>query len=676
MLTRRSLLAAGAASPLLATAAPALASPVPARPHGTRLTNLAHLRSLLAEVPLPTVPGHSTYRQRDEPAAVAPWTYADRREDGSFDNRGGGDLDPATGHWSQGAYNADDIARAVIVFVRAHRAEGRREDLATARSLLRCLTYLQVDSGPRAGNVVLWQQADGELNPHAEPVELPDPSDSDESYWLARTVWALGEGYAAFARPDPAFAQFLSQRMDLAITALQRASLSRYGTWRLADGIRVPAWLIADGADATAEAVLGLTAYVTARPHDQRAARALRRYCEGITAMSSGGRGIWPYGAILPWTHSLSMWHAWGGLAPAALAGACRVVPSAAMRQAAVADAGTFTPLLMTSGGPDNAWTPMPGEAQIAYGVHGRVAGALAVARMTGGEGLVALGGVIAGWFFGANRAGQPVYDPATGVTVDGIETDGRINRNCGAESTIHALLTMLELDACPAAATVATSLRSIASSEGPVWMQAETAARSGSVEVVTPSSAWTGESNWSGSFLRVQRGSSVRFELGGLPALHLGVLAGATVHPVIHRRAAQAGASRWFAVDARGRRTLLGELRLGGQGDPGITPWEGLLRPFALPRALPRGSAAIVAEVDGTMELDALMILPAVAAVAYGTRTGELVLRASASGAPVAVPLTRTERGTSWRSDGRAGRRMDLRHPCLASGGFAVTRR
>ena len=34
------------------------------------------------------------------------------------------------------------------------------------------------------------------------PVELPDPSDSGPSYWLARTVWALGEGYAAFRDAD------------------------------------------------------------------------------------------------------------------------------------------------------------------------------------------------------------------------------------------------------------------------------------------------------------------------------------------------------------------------------------------------------------------------------------------------------------------------------------------
>ena len=48
----------------------------------------------------------------------------------------------------------------------------------SAYQLLRALTYLQTVEGPNAGNVVLWMQPDGTLNPSAEPVELPDPSDS------------------------------------------------------------------------------------------------------------------------------------------------------------------------------------------------------------------------------------------------------------------------------------------------------------------------------------------------------------------------------------------------------------------------------------------------------------------------------------------------------------------
>ena len=79
-----------------------------------------------------------------------------------------------------------------------------RQPRRRAYELLRGLTYLQTATGPNAGNVVLWMQPDGTLNPSADPRRLPDPSDSDASYWLARTIWALGEGYAAFQHADPA----------------------------------------------------------------------------------------------------------------------------------------------------------------------------------------------------------------------------------------------------------------------------------------------------------------------------------------------------------------------------------------------------------------------------------------------------------------------------------------
>ena len=167
------------------------------------LTNLAHLQWLLDSVPLQASSTHTTYEIAARPTALAPWTYADAQAAGGWRRVGGGSLDPTTGYWSQGAYNADDIARAAVVFTRHWVSTGSEPSRDHAVELLRTLTFLQDATGPYAGNVVLWMQADGTLNPSAEPRELPDPSDSDESYWLARTVWALGEGYAAFAAVDP-----------------------------------------------------------------------------------------------------------------------------------------------------------------------------------------------------------------------------------------------------------------------------------------------------------------------------------------------------------------------------------------------------------------------------------------------------------------------------------------
>lgn len=247
------LLTTAFALPAAAVATTPAGSPAggPAAPAPTHLTNLAHLDFLLDDVPLLAgVAGHSTYRQDAEPTARAPWVYADRQPDGSFSRVGGGPItDAARGWYAQGAFDADDISRAAVVYLRDWKQNGTASSRATAYELLRSLTYLQTDSGPDAGNVVLWQQSDGTLNPSAIPVELPDPSDSAESFWLARTVWALGEGYAGFRQADPQFAGFLADRLGLALSALERQSLAKYGSTTRANGVTVPAWLISGSAD-------------------------------------------------------------------------------------------------------------------------------------------------------------------------------------------------------------------------------------------------------------------------------------------------------------------------------------------------------------------------------------------------------------------------------------------
>lgn len=92
------------------------------------LANLSHLDFLSVPVTLPEQPGHSTYRLEEEPELLALWTYAEPLEDGSgYRHVGGGDYDSATGTWSQGAFNADDLTRAAIVHLRHYKATGREE---------------------------------------------------------------------------------------------------------------------------------------------------------------------------------------------------------------------------------------------------------------------------------------------------------------------------------------------------------------------------------------------------------------------------------------------------------------------------------------------------------------------------------------------------------------------
>jgi hypothetical protein len=643
------------------------------------LTNLAHLDWLRAEVTPPPQVRHTTYRLAEEPAVGVLWTYADRQADGTYKRLGGGTYDPATDTYGQGAYNADDLSRAAVVYLRHWRQTGARSSRDAAYDLLRGLTYLQTATGPDAGNVVLWMQPDGTLNPSAEPKEEPDPSDSADSYWLARTLWALGEGYAAFEgsddHDDSAFAGFLATRMELALDAVDREVLRHEGDWLDIDGTRVPAWLIADGADATGEALLGLSAYVRASD-DPHARKVLAKLADGVAAMRAGTPRTWPYDAVLPWSRSQAVWHAWGGLAPAGLAEAYDVLGDTSWRDAALSDVASFTPHLLIAAGPQNGWLPTPGDqVQIAYGAESRVASLLAAADAGHRPALQSIAGVAAAWFFGNNPAGTPMYDPATGRTFDGVDGAGLVNRNSGAESSIHGLLAMLALDASPDVATVA---RSADVAERHTWqlVEAESGTLAGDAARHEPGEAWTGESLWSG-------GAGVRLGPGGSVTWDVPTTTPSLLMPAVDLTP-DAGTSTWTADDRP-----VGKLHHSEVGVQGDSPAPGLLAVRTLPRTLGKASEGEATTVTatgshGTTLVDALLVQPEVERlVLEGDGHATALLRSFATKTRVAtveVPGAGAAVVTALDETGRTVRRHTTTHATvkvtLPPGGSAVVRR
>ncbi len=656
---------------VLPTARPASAA--------TPLTNLAHLDFLQDDVAPPAQEGHTTYRLADEPSIGVLWTYADRSDDGSYRRVGGGPYDSTTNTWGQGAFNQDDITRSAIVYLRHWKQTGSAASRQRAYELLRGVTYLQTVSGPNAGNPVLWMQPDGALNPSPTPKELPDPSDSAESYWLARTVWALGEGYAAFhgAGGDPQFAAFLRDRLDLAVAALQRQTLSRYGQYLQIDGRRTPAWLVVDGADASAEAVLGLAAYVDAGG-PATARTALRQLAQGIAEMSDGDARSWPFGAVLPWALSRSDWHAWASQMPAALARASSALGDASLGRVAARDSATFDPWLLTSGGPDNGRLPTRLDTtQIAYGVDSRLQSLLANADVTGSGGARRLAGVVGAWYFGANASGRPAYDPSTGRTVDGISGEGNPNLNGGAESTIHGLLSMLALDAHPQVARLARTA-TIRERVGTRTVQVEDATLGGGAHAVALGDhLWTGESLFGGS-------GYAALPAGGTATIAVGKGDKRLVLPVVDLQPGSTAVTTFMAGD-----TVLGQVRSGDVGPQGDSPAPGALLPVTLPTTLPPGQSTVRAATTATggdeARLDALMVEPLVSRLVLGgDGHGTALLRSAATGdqrTTVSVPgsgpatvevydgLGRLVRSSTARAAG------DLPVRVLA-GGFTIVRR
>jgi hypothetical protein len=653
------------------TASSGLVIPTAGRAQTAPLTNLAHLDWLGDKVTPPAQEGHTTYLLGEEPEIGVLWTYADRQADGTYRRIGGGVYDPATDTWGQGAFNADDISRAAVVYVRHWQQTEAESSRLAAYQLLRGLTYLQTVAGPNAGNVVLWMQPDGTLNPSAEPVEFPDPSDSGPSYWLARTIWALGEAYPAFVDSDPAFAGFLRDRLDLALDAVERQVLVDYGKWLDIDGVAVPAWLIVDGADATGEALLGLASYVEEETADTRARLVLQQLGRGVAAMRSGDARDWPFGAVLPWALSQAVWHAWGGLPPAGLARASEVTGDSAMRAAAVSDAATFTTHLLITAGPENGWLPSPTDrVQIAYGAHSRVESALAAAEAGNRPGLRQVAGIAAAWFFGNNPAGVAMYDPATGRTYDGIEPDGRVNRNSGAESTIHGLLAMLILDGNPDIADLA---RVADVHERRTWklVEAESGDLSSRAAVYKPAEAWTGESLWSG-------GAGVRLRPGGRLTISVGLMAGPNLLMPVVLLDPAAGFTHW-----RTPRRVAGKVDHAMVGPQGDSPAPGLLAVETLPTTVEDVASVVVLGSKRDSLVDALLVQPEIEhLVLANDSSATALLRSFARGTQrvtITLPAGTTAQVESYDETGRLVTSTSA--PAgdvgvtIPAGGFAVVR-
>lgn len=330
----------------------------------------------------------------------------------------------------EGAVCVDDVARAAVVYLRLYEQTGDEHARRTAKKLLAFVQYMQTESGLFYNFV--W---DNTLRINTEH----ENSVADEfGWWAARAVWALGEGARVLKESDPALSRQYAEAIRRTYPHLD-AHLARYGETVEANGFTFPAWLLYESAsDATSELLLGLVALQRAYP-DGALQQRISRFAEGIEAMRFGDMNTFPYGGFASYPGG---WHGWGNSQTMALASAGRT-------DVARLEADQFYSLLLTEGwlhSLDYATRQARHFEQIAYAARAMTVGLVRLYEQTGEERYAAMAGLSASWFTGNNAAGAVMYDAATGRGYDGINDVTTVNRNSGAESTIEALMTMLEV--------------------------------------------------------------------------------------------------------------------------------------------------------------------------------------------------------------------------------------
>ena len=378
---------------------------------------------------------------------------------------------------------------------------------------------------------------------------------------------------------------------------------------------------------------------------------------------------------MLPWALSRGNWHAWASQMPAALAAAGDVLGDASFTEVAARDSGTFDPWLLTSGGPDNGRLPTRTDTtQIAYGVDSRLQSLLATADVTGRTGPATAGRDRRCLVLRRQRVGPACLRPGqrTHRRRHQRQTGGP-NLNCGAESTIHGLLSMLALDAHPAVAQAAQQVARIEDRLGTRTLQVEDAALTGDAHPVVPPSMWTGESLFGGTgYAALGDGGSATVAIGrGGPRLVL---------PVVDLQPGSSAVTT-FRVDD----TVLGSVASGDIGEIGDSPAPGALLPVTLSVGDGAVHATTSASGGDVARLDALMVEPLVSRlVLSGGDHGTVLLRSAAtstSQVSVAVPgggaVTIEQYDGSGRlvAESTTGASQKVTVAVLA-GGFSVARR
>jgi len=341
----------------------------------------------------------------------------------------------------EGIACVDDGARAAIVYLHYYELSGNVFALNRARKLLNFVMALQSDDGEFYNFI----NSDYTIN------KTGRTSRKSFDFWAARGYWALARGYSTFWDVDEEYASLLKDRF-LRCKLPLRKLLKRYGEYESINGREYPLWMINNfGSDAVSEFLLGMAQYLRMEK-DTELEGMTEKLVRGVLDMQLGDDEKYP-GVFLSWK---GVWHAYANCQVQALAELSRIMDKPAWLNAAQKEADLFYPKLIKRGNlysikmekiPEIKTFPV-----IAYGVRPVVSGLINLSEATGDRTYSVSAGLAAAWFFGRNRLKAVMYDVNTGRCFDGINDFKNINLNSGAESTIEALMSLLDVASHPKA--------------------------------------------------------------------------------------------------------------------------------------------------------------------------------------------------------------------------------
>lgn len=335
----------------------------------------------------------------------------------------------------------DDVARAIVLLAAMPRLEPARQrqlELMTAFVL-----RMQADNG--YFHNFIWN--DGRIN-RAYRTSL-----AELNWWSLRALWGL-EAALVKLPAGSTLADRVRVATERVVANLKRDLPVQRRDLDQVSGIAVPTWLpFGSAADAGSTAMLGLLPHY-ARTGDAGTHALIERLGEGLVFMQAGDARHFPHGAFRSWR---DQWHGWGNAQAYALLRAGKALGRRDFITSALREVDLFYPYLLEHGmlasfsqrlaGAEPRAADVQRFPQIAYGISPMVLASMEAYRQTGKPRYRETARRLGGWLTGRNDAGRPMYDPASGRVLDGINGPGSANHDSGAESTIEGLFALRALE-------------------------------------------------------------------------------------------------------------------------------------------------------------------------------------------------------------------------------------
>lgn len=342
---------------------------------------------------------------------------------------------------NEGYACVDDVARGMVLLAAAPGVKSLR--LHQLDLMARFVLQMQAENGYFYN--FIW--ADGRINREYRT------SRAELNWWSLRALWGLEAALQRLPAGGPT-ADRARRATDRLVANLKRDLAVDRRALVDADGIAVPNWLpFGSGADATSTALLGLIPHYR-RTRDAGTRALIERLGEGLMAMQVGDATTFPYGAHLSWRNQ---WHGWGNAQAYALLRAGELLGRRDFRASALREIDHFYPYLLEHGMLSSfSLRTVKGHTeaveiqrfpQIAYGISPMVIAAMEAYRQTGLTRYRDTARRLGSWLSSRNEAGRPMYDPATGRVLDGINAPFSANLDSGAESTVEGLLALRALE-------------------------------------------------------------------------------------------------------------------------------------------------------------------------------------------------------------------------------------